>query len=116
MVTFISFTSTGGRIGRIHWANTAPFRGGTIWGQMQWDKLWPAKPEELFSARIRRYAELVRSVGKQMNQVLATMKQTEYAFAEFGRAIAAAAVEAGKIDSPYIFDSSLKEIKKPPHR
>jgi hypothetical protein len=115
MDTFISFTSTGGRIGRIHWVNTAPFRCGTIWGQMQWDKLWPAKPEELFSERIRRYAEVVRSVGKQMNQVLATMKQAEYAFAEFGRAYAAA-VEAGKIDSPYIFDSSLKEIKKPPHR
>jgi hypothetical protein len=116
MVTFISFTSDGGRIGRIHWANTAPFKGGTIWGQMQWDKFWPAKPEDLFSARIRRYAEVVRSVGKQMNQVLATVKQAENAFAEFGRAVGAAAVEAGKIDSPYIFNTSLKEIKKPPHR
>jgi hypothetical protein len=114
MVTFISFTSTGGRIGRIHWANTAPFRGGTIWGQMQWDKLWPAKPEEL-SARIRRYAEVVRSVGKSMNQVLATVEQAENAFAEFGRAVGAA-VKAGKIDNPYIFDTSLKEIKNPPHR
>jgi hypothetical protein len=116
MVTFISFTSTGGRIGRIHWANTVPFRGGTIWGQMQWDKLWPAKPEELFFARIRRYAEVVLLLGKQMNQVLATVKQAENAFTEFGRAFGAAAVEAEKIDSPYIFNSSLKEIKKPPHR
>jgi hypothetical protein len=116
MVTFLSITSTGGRIGRIHWANTSPFRGGTIWGQMQWDKLWPAKPEELFSARIRRYTEIVRSVGEQMNQVLATVNQAEKAFTEFGRAVGAAAVKAGKIDSPYIFNTSLKDIQKRPHR
>jgi hypothetical protein len=69
---------------------------------MQWDKFWPAKPEEVFFARIRAYAEAVRSVGKQMNQFLATVKQAENAFTEFGRAVGAAAVKAEKIDSPYI--------------
>jgi hypothetical protein len=116
MVTFFLITSTGGRLGRIHWANTAPFRGGTIWGQLQWDKLWPKKPEDVFSERMQRIAKGVRSVGEQMNQVLATVKQAENAFTEFGRAVGAAAVKAGKIDSPYIFDTSLKEIKKSPHR
>ena len=113
MTTYVSFSDTGGRIGRIHWANTVPFRGGTIWGQMQWDKIWPAKPEEIC---IGRYVEAVRLVGKQINQFLATVKQAGNAFAEFRLAVGAAAVEAGKIDSAYIFDTSLKELKKPPHR
>ena len=115
MTTYVSFSDTGGRIGRIHWANTVPFRGGTSWGQMQWDKLWPATPEEI-SARIGRYVEAVRLLGKQMNQFLASMKQAGNAFAEFGLAVGAAAGEAGKINSAYIFDTSLKELKKPPHR
>ena len=115
MVTFLSITSTGGRLGRIHWANTAPFRGGTIWGQVQWDVIWPAKPEVVFSERMQRIAEGVQALGKQMAQALAPVKKAEAALSDFARALGAVGVEAGNIDSPYIFGTSLKEITRRPH-
>ena len=90
MVTFLSITSTGGRLGRIHWANTAPFRDGNVWGQIQWDKLWPAKPEEIFSERMRRAAESVRILSQQMAQAMLPVKNAEAAFSEFARALGAA--------------------------
>jgi hypothetical protein len=93
MVTFLSITSTGGRLGRIHWANTMPFKHGTVWGQVQWDKLWPAKPEEVFSERLRRATECVRVLGEQMAQAMLPVKKAEAALSEFARALGAAALE-----------------------
>jgi hypothetical protein len=104
MVTFISFTSTGGRIGRIHWANTAPFRGGTIWGQVQWDRIWPATPQQVLTEQMRRILDTARILGEQMAQAIAPVgvaaAAAADALAELGRAFAAVGVEGGKIASP----------------
>jgi hypothetical protein len=94
MVTFLSITSTGGRLGRIHWANTVPFKLGTIWGQVRWDNLWPRTPKEVLSERMRRATEGVRVLGEAMAQtIVPAVKKAEAAFSEYARALAAAAHE-----------------------
>jgi hypothetical protein len=95
MTTYLSITSTGGRIGRIQWTNTVPFSRGTIWGQVQWDTIWPKTPEDVFSERMRRLVEGVRVSGEQMAQVMQpVVRATAVIAAEFGRAFAAAASSA----------------------
>jgi hypothetical protein len=95
MTTYLSITSTGGRIGRIQWANTVPFSRGTIWGQVQWDTIWP---KTVFSERMRRLVEGVREAGEQMAQAMQPVVRATAVIAdEFGRAFAAAGgvIESG---------------------
>lgn len=87
MVTFISFSDTSGRIGRIQWTNTAP-GASRVWGSVEWDTIWPARPTpDAFSEMLRRIAESAQLSATQMAEAMAPVLKASAAIAELGRAI-----------------------------
>ena len=74
--TYLSFTSEGGRFGRIAWSNG---NDGT-WGHVRWDHWWPRKPPT--PAEV---AEVAAFLAKTMKAMGASIRQAT----EAARALAA---------------------------
>jgi hypothetical protein len=106
MVTFISFSDTGGRIGRIQWTNAAASGQAITWGEVKWDRLWPVTPDDL-AVMLRRCTETAEAIGRQMALAMAPMVKATKAISDLGKAMGTVALtmeqqfqRAGVITSP----------------
>jgi hypothetical protein len=106
MVTFLSFTDAGGRIGRIQWTNAASSGQAITWGTVKWDSMWPATPDQL-ATMLRRCAEAAEALGRQMALAVAPVVKAAEAISAFGKAFGTVALtmeqrfpRAGVITSP----------------
>ena len=79
--TFLSFTSSGGRFGRIAWSNG----NGNTWGHVRWDRWWPRNPPTPAKA-----AKAAAILGHTMKALGASLQPA----AEAIRALAAAIANA----------------------
>ena len=85
MVTYLSFTDAGGRIGRIQWTNAAASGQAITWGEVKWDRLWPATPDDL-AVMLRRCTETAEALGRQMALAMAPMVNAAEAISALGNA------------------------------
>jgi hypothetical protein len=87
MITFVSFTSTGGRIGRIQWLNTTS-ADHVGWGRWSWDIYWPAlatdTPEWLL--KMQKIQRDMNAVIDGFRSLAPTVAQAEKAISAFAEA------------------------------
>ena len=121
--TYLTFTSEGGRIGRIAWSNGDE----DTWGHVRWDRWWPRHPPT--PAEV---AEVAAFLAKTMKAMGASIRQAT----EAARALAATMAndcqpnreettdqpapsdlwpgdDVMSPPTPYVFHMKLKEVKKP---
>ena len=121
--TYLSFTSKGGRIGRIAWSNGDE----NTWGHVRWDRWWPRHPPTPAEA-----AEVAAFLAKTMKAMRSSIRQATEAARVLGAAMgndrqpnreettdqpAPSDLWPGddvmSLRSPYVFNVSLNEVKKP---
>ena len=121
--TYLSFTSEGGRNGHIAWSNGDE----DSWGRFRWDRWWPRNPPTPAEA-----AEVAAFLAKTMKAMGASIRQATEAARVLGAAMAndrqpnmeEATDQPAPSDlwpgddvmsppTPYVFNVSLKEVKKP---
>ncbi len=79
--TFLSFTPSGGRFGRIAWSNG----NGNTWGRVRWDRWWPRNPPTSAGA-----AKAAAILGRTMKAMGAGIQQAT----EAARALSATMAKA----------------------
>lgn len=87
MITFLSITDNGGRIGRIRWMNTLPRDGfpHDCWGLIWWDPWWPNQPPAL-SRLAQLAAEISRKATLAFQALQPSLEQATRAIEQFGKA------------------------------
>jgi hypothetical protein len=105
MTTYVSFSDTGNRIGRIQWTNAAASGQAITWGEVKWDRLWPA-PDDL-AVMLRRCTETAEAISRQMALAMPAMVNATKAISDLGKAMGTVALtmeqqfqRAGVITSP----------------
>lgn len=86
MTEFITFTSEGGRFGRIVWDNTDE----NYWGGYTWDTNWPVTLEEVQLSAIAKAAE----------QLTAIFSKWGASYAKATEVVAKFAVQASTLKPP----------------
>lgn len=113
MVTFLSFTDAGGRIGRIQWTNAASSGQAITWGTVKWDSLWPATPDQL-AAILRRCVEAADVLGRKMALAMAPVVKAAEAFSAFGKALGTVALTMEQMEQRFPRAGVITNPARPP--
>ena len=84
LTTFLSFTPSGGRFGRIAWLNS----NDTIWGRVRWDHWWPRN--RLTPAGIAKAAAAAAMIGQSLASIGVSARQAEESLQSLSAAMAKA--------------------------
>lgn len=91
IVTFFSFSDSGGRIGRIQWTNAVASGQAITWGEVKWDRLWPVTPDD-FAVMLPRWTEAAEAIDRQMALAMAPMVKAAEAISDLGKAMGTVAL------------------------